>query len=131
MVGWLYDGVGNRKFWWRHNWCWQKKTIEKGEFENNDNLNEGSKSQCSSVWLKDISAGDIIFMDDLKEAVEQTAEFENSEHLNEGSKSQVSFSATSIFLRGDLEEVVQKNAEFENSDNLKKGSWWEEFRVWK
>ena len=27
----------------------KKKTIEKGEFENNDNLNEGSKSQCSSV----------------------------------------------------------------------------------
>ena len=26
-----------------------KKTIEKGDFENNDNLNEGSKSQCLSV----------------------------------------------------------------------------------
>ena len=58
-----------------------KKTIEKGDFENNDNLNEGSKSQCLSVWSKDFSAGDIIFMDDLKEALEKTEEFENSEHL--------------------------------------------------
>ena len=55
-----------------------KKTIEKGEFENNDNQNEGSKSQSLSDSSKYFSAGDIICMAHLKEAVE----FENSEHLN-------------------------------------------------
>ena len=59
-----------------------KKTIEKGEFENNYNQNEGSKSQSLSVWSKDFSAGDIILMAHLKEAVENTAKFESSEHLN-------------------------------------------------
>ena len=66
-----------------------KKTIEKEEFENKDNHNEGSKSQCLSVWSKDFSAGDIIFMDDLKEAVEKTAKFKYSVYFNEGSKYQV------------------------------------------
>ena len=59
-----------------------KKTIEKGEFENNDNQNEGSKSQSLSVSSKYFSAGDIICMAHLKEAVENTAELESSEHLN-------------------------------------------------
>ena len=49
-----------------------KKTIEKGEFENNDNQNEGSKSQSLSVSSKYFSAGDIICMAHLKEAVEKT-----------------------------------------------------------
>ena len=105
MVGWLYGGAGNRKCWWRHNGCWQK-TTENEEFENNDNLNEGSKSQFDQKTSQH----------ELKEAVQKTAELENSEHLNEGSKSQVSFwfeqdfSAMSLILRGDLEEVVEKNA---------------------
>ena len=51
-----------------------KKSIEKGEFKNNDNQNEGSKSQSQSVWSKDFSAGDIIHMAHLKEAVENTAD---------------------------------------------------------
>ena len=45
MVGWLYveletDSVDEDIF------AVKKKIIEKGESENNDNLNEESKSQC-------------------------------------------------------------------------------------
>ena len=46
-----------------------KKLESKGEFENKDNQNEGSKSQSLSVWSKDFSAGDRILNGELKEAV--------------------------------------------------------------
>ena len=59
-----------------------KNTIEKGEFENNDNQNEGGKSQSLLLSSTDFSAGDIICMAYIKEAVQKTAQFENSEHHN-------------------------------------------------
>jgi len=97
-----------------------KQTIEKGEFENNDNQNEGSKSQSLSVWSKDFSAGDIILMAHLKEAVENTAEFESSEHLN--GRKQIS-SLLLVWTRLLCYRHI--------SQGWLGRSCWEESRVWK
>ena len=97
-----------------------KQTIEKGEFENNDNQNEGSKSQSLSVWSKDFSGGDIILMGHLKEAVENTAEFESSEHLN--GRKQIS-SLLLVWTRLLCYRLI--------SQGWLGRSCWEECRVWK
>ena len=45
-------------------------------------MKEANLRAYQSVSSKYFSAGDIICMAHLKEAVEKTSEFENSEHLN-------------------------------------------------
>ena len=45
-------------------------------------MKEANLGAYQSVSSKYFSAGDIICMAHLKEAVEKTSEFENSEHLN-------------------------------------------------
>ena len=72
----------------------------KGESEN-----EGSKSQCLWVCSKDFSAGDIIFIGILKEAVKKTAEFEKM-------------------------NILIKEANLKCLGWLGR-SWWEEWRAWK